>query len=76
VKFPWATYHAKLYAVYVVALGGYAITPSKDTEWEKVVKEQLIKEGKEATNYIENTGRVANIEVESIILEGSPRMKL
>jgi nucleotide-binding universal stress UspA family protein len=63
---------AKLYTVYVVALGGYAITPSKDTEWEKAVKEQLIKEGKEATNYVENTGRVANIEVESIILEGSP----
>jgi nucleotide-binding universal stress UspA family protein len=63
---------AKLYAVYVVALGAYAITPSKDTEWEKAVKEQLITEGKEATNYVENTGRVANIEVESIILEGSP----
>jgi nucleotide-binding universal stress UspA family protein len=29
-------------------------------------------EGKKSTNYIENTGRVANIEVESIILEGSP----
>ena len=63
---------AKLYAVYVVALGGYAITPTKDTEWEKAVREQLITEGKEATNYVENTGRVANIEVESIILEGSP----
>jgi len=62
----------KLYAVYVVAVGGYAITPSKDKEWEKAVKEQLITEGKEATNYVENTGRVANIEVESIILEGSP----
>lgn len=63
---------AKLYAVYVVALGGYAITPTKDTKWEKAVREQLITEGKEATNYVENTGRVANIEVESIILEGSP----
>jgi nucleotide-binding universal stress UspA family protein len=36
------------------------------------VKEQLIKEDQEATNYVENTGIVANIEVESIILEGSP----
>jgi len=67
---------AKLYAVYVVALGGYAITPTKDTEWEKAVREQLITEGKEATNYVENTGRVANIEVESIILEGSPAEEL
>ena len=40
---------AKLYAVYVVALGGYAITPTKDTEWEKALREQLITEGKEAT---------------------------
>ena len=43
---------AKLYAVYVVAVRGYAITPSKDTEWEKAVKKQLIKEGKEATNFV------------------------
>jgi nucleotide-binding universal stress UspA family protein len=63
---------AKLYAVYVVAVGGYAITPSKDMEWERAVKEQLIKEGKEATNYVEDTGRVAKIEIESIILEGNP----
>lgn len=63
---------AKLYAVYVVALGGYAITPSKDMDWEKAMKEQLITEGKKATAYIENVGRAANVEVESVILEGNP----
>jgi nucleotide-binding universal stress UspA family protein len=63
---------AKLYAVYVIEMGGYSITPSRDTEWEKAMKEQLIIEGKEATTYVENTGRAANIEVESVILEGSP----
>ena len=63
---------AKLYAVYVFSLEGYSITPSRDTEWEKVMKEQLIIEGNEATTYVENTGRAANIEVESVILEGSP----
>ena len=36
------------------------------------MKEQLITEGKEATAYVENTGKAANIEVESVILEGSP----
>ena len=63
---------AKLYAVHVIALGGYSITPSKDAEWEKAMKEQLTTEGKEATTYVENAGRAANIEVESVILEGSP----
>ena len=30
---------AKLYAVYVIALGGYSITPYIDAEWEKSMKE-------------------------------------
>ena len=62
----------KLYAVYVIALGGYSITPYIDAEWEKIMKEQLIIEGKEATAYVENAGRAANVEVESVILEGNP----
>jgi nucleotide-binding universal stress UspA family protein len=48
------------------------MTPSRDTAWEKAMKEQLIIEGNEATTYVENTGRATNIEVESVILEGSP----
>jgi len=63
---------AKLYAVYVIALGGYSRTPYIDAEWEKSMKEQLITESKEATAYVENAGRVANVEVESVILEGNP----
>ena len=68
--------HAKLYAVYVISFGGYSITPSKENAWEKAMKEQLIKEGKEATTYVENIGRAANIEVESVILEGNPVDKI
>jgi|SRR5665647_480818 len=65
---------AKLYAVYVIALGSYynSITHSRDAEWIKAIKEQFITEGKEATAYVENAGRDANVEVESVILEGSP----
>jgi nucleotide-binding universal stress UspA family protein len=48
------------------------MTPSRDIAWEKAMKEQLIIEGNEATTYVENTGRATNIEVESVILEGSP----
>ena len=29
-------------------------------------------EGKQATDYVENAGRAANVEVESVILEGNP----
>jgi nucleotide-binding universal stress UspA family protein len=62
----------KLYAVHVIVLGFYLRTHSTDAEWKKEIEEQLIKEGKEATSYVENAGRVANIEVESVILEGNP----
>jgi nucleotide-binding universal stress UspA family protein len=51
---------AKLYAVYVIELGGYHS------------KNHPRAEGWEATTYVENTGRATNIEVESVILEGSP----
>jgi nucleotide-binding universal stress UspA family protein len=63
---------SKLYAVHVIALGYYSITRSGDAEWKKEIEKQLITEGKEATAYVENAGRAANIEVESVILEGSP----
>ena len=51
---------AKLYAVYVIELGGHHS------------KNHPRAEGKEATAYVEKIGRVANVEVESIILEGNP----
>jgi nucleotide-binding universal stress UspA family protein len=63
---------AKLYAVHVIALGFYSTTHSTDSEWEKAMKEQLVKEGKEVTDYVENAGRAKNVEVESAILEGNP----
>ena len=64
---------AKLYAVHVIAIGRlYSIISSRDAEWKKTMKEQLTTEGKEATAYVENAGRAANVEVESVILEGNP----
>jgi nucleotide-binding universal stress UspA family protein len=62
----------KLYAVYVIAMEGYSITPYIDPALEKAMKEQLINEGKEAIAYVENAGRAANVEIESVVLEGSP----
>lgn len=64
---------SKLYAVHVIALGVYfSVTPSMDAKWKKEMKEQLIAESKGITAYVENAGRAANVEVESVILEGSP----
>ncbi|MCC4768666.1 universal stress protein [Methanosarcina sp. DH2] len=63
---------AKLYAVYVVASGGYTVGHPRDIGWERAMKEHLSAEGKEATAYVENVGNAAAVEVESIFLEGSP----
>ena len=62
----------RLYAVHVVSLGFYPITLSTNAEWKKALEEQLMTEGKQATAYVENAGRAANVEVESVILEGNP----
>jgi len=63
---------AKLYAVYVVESGGLSISHPKDVGWDKAMKEHLTAEGEEATAYVETAGKAANVEVESVILEGNP----
>lgn len=67
---------AKLYAVYVIASGGLSITYPKDVGWERAALEYFRAEGKEATAYVENSGKAANVEVESVILQGSPANEL
>ena len=66
--------NAKLYAVHVIALGDYysSMPLSIDAEWIKAMEEHLRIQGKEATHYVENAGRAANVEVEPVILEGNP----
>jgi nucleotide-binding universal stress UspA family protein len=65
---------AKLYVVYVIDLQAYysSIPFSIDAEWMEVMEDHLRTQGKEATTYVENAGRTANILVESVILEGNP----
>lgn len=64
---------AKIYAVYVVtAGGGYTAGHPRDIGWEKAMKEHLSAEGREATTYVETAGKAADVEVESVLLEGSP----
>ena len=61
---------AKLYAVHVIAPGDFSITQneSRDAEWKEEMKEHLATQGKEATAYVENSGKIASIAVESVIL--------
>jgi len=67
---------AQMYAIYVIALGGYSITPYLNAEWENAMRRHLCQEGQEATAYVENVGRASNVEVKSIILEGSPAVEI
>lgn len=67
---------AKLYAVYVVTSGGYTFGHPRDIGWEKAMTEHLSAEGKEATAYVETVGKAANVEVESVLLEGSPAQEI
>jgi nucleotide-binding universal stress UspA family protein len=63
---------AKLYAVHVIAIGGYSIIHSLDEKWKQIMKKQLMIKGEKATAYVENVGKAANIDVESVIIEGNP----
>lgn len=63
---------AKVFAVYVVASGGYSAIPPRDAGWEKAMKEHLRTEGENATAFVEEAGKAAGVEVESVILEGHP----
>lgn len=65
---------AKLYAVHVIAPGETKVTQHdpRDAEWEKHMKEHLKTQGREATHYVEITGKIQNVAVEPVILEGNP----
>ncbi len=62
----------KLYTVHVIALGSHSILHSLDEKWKKKMKKQFIMKGEKATAYIEDVGKAVNIEVKSVIIEGSP----
>lgn len=69
---------AKLYALHVIPLGDFysAMPPSIDAEWIEVMEEHLKIEAEKALAYVENAGKTANIEVESVTLEGNPAVEI
>jgi nucleotide-binding universal stress UspA family protein len=67
---------AKLYAVNVIAHGGFSGAPPKDVGWEHAMSEHLKNEGKKATASVETIGKNTGVEVESVILEGSPASEI
>lgn len=66
--------NAKLYAVNVIAPGEISVTQHdpRDIEWKKQMKEHLEAQGREATAYAETAGKIENVAVEPVILEGNP----
>ena len=69
---------AKLYAVHVIAPGETKVTQHdpRDAEWEKHMKEHLMAQGKEATHYVETAGKIVNVAVEPVVLEGNPASEI
>jgi nucleotide-binding universal stress UspA family protein len=62
----------KLYAVHVISLEFLYESLPTDEEMEEAFQGKTTTEGKEAIAYVENAGRAANVEVESVILRGVP----
>ena len=62
----------KLYTVHVISLDFLYESLPTDEELEEAFQEKAMTEGKQATTYVENAGRAANVEVESVILQGVP----
>lgn len=69
-------YETKLYAVHVISLGFLYKSLPTDEELEQAFQDKLMTEGKQATAYVENAGRAANVEVESVILRGIPAQEI
>lgn len=67
---------AKLYAVYVVTSGGFTVGHPRDVGWERAMRDYLSAEGREATAYVETAAKAADVEVESVLLEGSPAQEI
>ena len=65
---------AKLYAVHVVVPGETRVTQHdpRDAEWKKHMQEHLMEQGRGATKYVETAGKIVNVVVEPVILEGNP----
>ena len=68
----------KLYAVHVIPVEDYYISMplSIDAEWVKAMQEHLRIEGEKAITDVEDAGRAANVEVESVILRGIPAQEI
>lgn len=64
---------ARLYAVYVIVSTGYS---PRDLGWEDSLREFLEAEAKKAVTFVEETGKISGVKVESVILEGNATDKI
>jgi nucleotide-binding universal stress UspA family protein len=64
---------AKIYTVYVIVPTTHS---ARDFGWEKASMEHFRKEGEKATGFVEDAAKAADVEVESLLLEGQPAEKI
>jgi len=62
---------AEVYAVYVVS-DEYALVARRGISWAKGIEEKLVDSGGRATAYVEEAGKEAEVQVESVLLKGRP----
>ncbi len=69
---------AKLYAVNVISPGETKVTQHdpRDAEWEKHMQDHLMEQGRRATKYVETAGKIVNVVVEPVVLEGNPASEI
>jgi nucleotide-binding universal stress UspA family protein len=70
--------NARLYSVDVITPVETKVTQHgpRDAEWEKHTKEHLKAQGSEVTYYAETAGKIVNLAVEAVVLEGNPADKV
>jgi nucleotide-binding universal stress UspA family protein len=62
----------------VIAPGETKVTQHdpRDAEWKKHMQEHLMEQGSGATKYVETAGKIVNVVVEPIVLEGNPASEI
>jgi len=68
--------NAKLYAVYVISYERISPAYPKDVGWDKALLDYFREEARGATSYVEKAGEAAGVNVEPVILDGSPANEL
>lgn len=68
--------NAKVYAVYVISHKEDHIAYPKDVGWDRAIHDFFREEAKQAIAYAEEAGKNSGVNIEPVVLEGSPANEL